>query len=188
MNSSGSGPFRLRPLTVKDVSLTFEWRNSDRVRLHMFNSGALRADEHAAWVARMADSSDRCYFIYEIEGEPIGTIGLIWNDLTARKAEWSFYKGAASAPKGAGLHMMSLALAHFFIEMKGRKICAEVLADNYASLSAHDRLGFRLEGTRRAHVLHNGVFKDVMEYGLLRDSWKDQSHELWVQTNMKEMQ
>lgn len=162
----------LRPLAPADADLTFLWRNKPSVRKWMFNTGKIASEVHVAWLLRTTSSPGKCdYSIFERSGVPLGIVGIIWQSHADRRAEWSFHIGADDAPKGSGTLMLSLAMERFFLKLQGRKMCAEVISDNRRSLALHEKLGFQREGLRRSHILHEAVFKDVVEFGLLRDQW-----------------
>jgi UDP-4-amino-4,6-dideoxy-N-acetyl-beta-L-altrosamine N-acetyltransferase len=52
------------------------------------------------------------------------------------------------------------------------KLCGEVISFNPRSALSHERLGFRLEGTRRHHIWRDGQGYDVMLYGLFAKDWQ----------------
>ena len=158
---------RLRPLSSADVELTFFWRNREAVRNAMYHTAPIELAGHGAWIERTVADATRDYSIFEMDGRPIGIVGIIWINRNGGLAEWSFHIGAPDASRGSGTIMLELALTRFFDEIGGRKMCAEVIADNIRSLALHDRLGFFREGVRRSHIIHRGIIKDIVEFGLL---------------------
>ena len=159
----------LRPFVADDAARTLAWRNAPHVRRAMFDAEPITAKTHRSWLAGVIADPDRDYFVFERDGAPLGVVGITWQSRRDGRGEWSFHIGAPDAPGGSGRMMLSLALDRFFGPMGGRKMCADVLADNAASLALHDRLGFAREGLRRRHARHGGRWKDVVEFGLLRD-------------------
>ena len=138
----------------------------------MYITNPIKAADHLAWIGRTIADNTRDYSIFEMDGRPAGIVGVIWINRSDGRAEWSFHIGAADAPRGSGTIMLEMALRRFFGDAGGRKMCAEVIADNTRSLALHDRLGFFREGMRRSHIIHRGSVKDIVEYGLLHSDWK----------------
>jgi RimJ/RimL family protein N-acetyltransferase len=52
------------------------------------------------------------------------------------------------------------------------KIISGHVSENIASIKGNQRLGFKIEGTFRKHVLVEGEFKDVTQMGLLREEFQ----------------
>lgn len=75
--------------------------------------------------------------------------------------------------RGVASTALRALLNHLFRTEGVRKVFAEVDADNLASLSLAERLGFVREGRLRQHeTTHKGLC-DIVVYGLLRTDWLD---------------
>ncbi len=68
--------------------------------------------------------------------------------------------------RGYGTEAVLLLLRFYFAELAYRKVETKVYSFNEASLSFHDRLGFRREGCRRAALFTLGQYHDVVLFGM----------------------
>ena len=152
---------RLRPMRADDATMILSWRNALHVRANVFHPEVISADQHAEWMATTLKSDDRAYFVFEAENVPRALVGLTRIDRLHRRCDWGFYT-APDAPRGTATRMLELAAEHAFGELNLRKISAEVLGHNVASLRLHEKLGFQREGVRSRHHLVDGVFQDVV--------------------------
>ncbi|HEX4917641.1 MAG TPA: UDP-4-amino-4,6-dideoxy-N-acetyl-beta-L-altrosamine N-acetyltransferase [Limnobacter sp.] len=156
---------QLIALQEQHLELVRAWRNHDDIRPLMLSQHTIDADEHRAWFDKLATQPQRKAYVYTDSSGPAGFVqfdGL----MPQSTATWGFYK-APNAPKGTGYTMLTLALQALFNEYKVHKVAAQVLGSNIASLGLHSKLGFRQEGTLRAHVLLGGAWHDVVCFGLL---------------------
>lgn len=65
----------LRPATVDDARLLWEWRNGPSIRAMSGNTDPIPWEEHQAWLVATLDAGLPAY-VAEVEGLPIGTIRL----------------------------------------------------------------------------------------------------------------
>ncbi len=130
-----------RPVTEADALLLFDWRNRPAIRAVSHNKDALVWEEHVAWLNRALTRDDAIYRIWTEGGRDIGHASA--RDTGDGVWQWSFYIGAADAPKGAGGRMMAAFARHLFARPDAVSIRAEVVAGNTQSESLHRRLGFR---------------------------------------------
>ncbi|MDX8349287.1 UDP-4-amino-4,6-dideoxy-N-acetyl-beta-L-altrosamine N-acetyltransferase [Cognatiyoonia sp. IB215446] len=161
----------LRPISILDADLTRKWRNQDAVRHFMFNTAVVQANDHQNWLQGVINDPERFYYVYEENSAAIGLVGLIFTDLDAGEADWSFYKGAAHARRGAGFRMLRVALTQFFSQLEGKRLRGEVLEDNIASRILHQKLGFEMVEPSSRTVLHRGTQKQVFHFRLHRSAW-----------------
>ena len=157
----------LRPVTAADSAEMLRWRNDAHVRRHVFEQDVIPKDVHSRWLDGILIDDTRAYFVFEQNGVACGIVGLTEIDRIAGSANWGFYT-APNAPKGSGTAMLRLALNHAFGPMGLRRINAEVLGFNTASLHLHDKLGFVRTGLRQRHQLGDGTFHDVVLFAKTR--------------------
>ena len=141
----------LRSIEEKDLNQVLKWRNSLRIREHMFTDHVISLEEHSSWFKSLEMSRDKSFQIFEYKGKPMGVVQFrIQNE----SAYWGFYIGEAGAPKGAGLAMGYLALESIFHKSGVTFIFGEALQGNVPSQNFHKKLGFAEE---------NGVKETVAE-------------------------
>jgi UDP-4-amino-4,6-dideoxy-N-acetyl-beta-L-altrosamine N-acetyltransferase len=163
--------FILRPMTEKDLKTVLDWRNSDHVRLNMFNDSLIGWEEHRQWFSRISAREDSSYRIFEIGRRPVGLVNFADIDRKSQSSFWGFYLGEPDCPRGSGFVMGYLALEHAFTDLRMRKVSGECFASNAASIRFHERLGFRREGLFIEHMSRAGKYEDVIRFGLLDREW-----------------
>lgn len=163
--------FGIRPLARADLALVLGWRNADRVRLNMYTTHVISAEEHSAWFERLQQNTKDLAFVFERAGEPLGFLSFTAIDRTHGRAHWGFYLGADDVPRGTGTMLGILAMDHAFGALGLRKVIGEVLDFNMASLRLFRRLGFAEEGHFREDVCRDGQLCGVVRFALFRDQW-----------------
>ncbi|UCC45368.1 MAG: UDP-4-amino-4,6-dideoxy-N-acetyl-beta-L-altrosamine N-acetyltransferase [Candidatus Zixiibacteriota bacterium] len=164
--------FRLRPLAEADLDLVLKWRNSDRVRKHMYTDHIITPEEHRAWSERMKTNPDTHPQVFEYQNRPIGVINLSRVDRPDGRCVWGFYLGEPNLPKGCGAALGYFGLEHIFEHLKFRKVVGEVFSFNSDSLKFHKRLGFVEEGRLAQHVLKNNEYHDIITLALFDETWR----------------
>ncbi|GAE92675.1 hypothetical protein JCM21714_1686 [Gracilibacillus boraciitolerans JCM 21714] len=61
------------------------------------------------------------------------------------------------------------------IQLGIRKICAEVIETNLASLHFHQKLGFKIEGRFKQHIQKDKKLYDVITLALFQDEWESRN-------------
>lgn len=163
--------FHLRRMTEKDLKQVFEWRNSDHIRLNMFNNSLILWDEHLRWFERINGAQNHSYQIFEIARRPVGLVCFSDMDKKNKSCFWGFYIGEPDCPKGSGFVMGFLGLEHAFNDLAMHKVYGECFTFNNASIKFHEGLGFRREGLFVEHQYRDGKYQDIIRYGLLSREW-----------------
>lgn len=165
----------LHPMSEKDLQLVFKWRNSPRVSKEMYTDRKIAWEEHAKWFKSCQTSKEIENFLCYLEQEAIGVVSITDIDMKNRRCSWGIYIGREDAPKGSGTKMGYLALQYVFNDLKLQKIWVEVLANNTVSLNFHKKLGFRVEGIFRQHILKSGRYEDVVRFALFKKIFSERS-------------
>jgi len=98
--------------------------------------------------------------------ELVGSLGLRGN-FTTRVAELGYWVGYPYWGKGICSEACHQLLAFGFDTLNLHKIVANHMARNPASGRVMQRIGMQREGLLREHALKNGVFEDLVQYGIL---------------------
>lgn len=161
----------LRPLKAEDLELVLQWRNSDRVRINMFSTHVISAEEHRDWYLNLDYNTSR-YLIFEYQQRPVGLVNFTNIDQYNNRCNWGFYLGETDVPQGTGLLMGCLSMEYVFPVLNIRKLCSQVLGNNEKSIKYHHKLGFKEEGRLLKHVLHNGIYEDVIIFAMFKNDWE----------------
>jgi UDP-4-amino-4,6-dideoxy-N-acetyl-beta-L-altrosamine N-acetyltransferase len=137
--------FSIRPMDKRDIDCVLEWRNSDRVRLKMFEHHLIPRENHLKWFESLkGNQTSRCW-IFSYKNEPIGVITIKIVDKQTDTWIWGCYLGPMRAVPKAGTIMGFIAHEHFFEVMKVARVTGEAVAANTHSLEFNARLGYRTE-------------------------------------------
>lgn len=165
---------RLRPMTRVDLERVLFWRNHPSIRAQMYTQHEITLEEHRAWWGRVEGSPKFRFFVYERAGVPLGYVAFSEIAPEPRTATWGFYT-APEAPKGTGALMtfcaMDMAFGPRVSGLALRKLNAETLGRNAASLRLHESFGFVREGLFRDHVLVGDALDDVHRLALFAKDW-----------------
>lgn len=137
----------------------------------MYTDKDITWQEHVNWYKEVSTDSTHEVFIYIQADKPLGLVQFYDIQKQHQRCFWGFYIGEQNAPKGSGTKMATLALTNIF-DQGIRKICAEVIENNEASLYFHQKLGFKVEGAFRQHIIKQENYYDVWALALFKDDWK----------------
>ena len=163
------GEVALRPLTEGDTALVVAWRNLPEIHSQLFSPRPPTEEEHRAWFARYQQRQDRRELVIELEGRPVGTIGLANLDLGDGRGDYGIALGVPEA-RGRGVALRaSRLLLEFGFEVLGlQTIRLELWSDNLAARKLYDRLGFVLAPTQPEARLKDGQLREVTAMLLAR--------------------
>lgn len=130
--------FNIRPMTEKDLEVTFEWRNDELVLASALTPNEISKNEHVA----MFNYNNSIKLVFEFNDVPVGYIQ-ISRESDQCSGEWSFHM--AKEWRGHGLSEIMLRLALYYVKKEEQYIMihAVVRKENKASNRLHEKLGFR---------------------------------------------
>ena len=132
-----TGTIALRPATLEDADLLFEWRNDAETRKASHNMADVARDEHLRWLTRIAGDEHHNLFIAEENGTPVGTVRA---DLSDGVFELSWTVAPGARGRGVAKRMVAL-LAR---QIAG-PIRAEVKSGNIASARVAEYAGMAFD-------------------------------------------
>ena len=160
----------IRPIQRSDAELILEWRNTDAVRLNMYNHEIIDIESHLRWFDSMLEDDSCQYFIYERNEKPYGVLSFSEIDMKNKKAFWAFYSGDTSV-RGIGSEMERLALDYAFNTLSLNKLCCEVLEFNTSVIDFHRKFGFKIEGVRRQDYLRDEKYYDIYQLAIFKKDY-----------------
>lgn len=78
-NESDSMPCILRPATIDDAQILFDWTNDPVTRAGSFSTKPVQWDEHLGWLTKVLENANRHLYIVmgnTIFGMPVGMLRL----------------------------------------------------------------------------------------------------------------
>lgn len=165
---------RLRPLRPGDVDDVHRLAGDPTVSAtalgipHPFtrrDAEAWIAGQPAAW----AEGREAVFGVTLAEdGTLCGATGLTFEP-GKNRAELGYWIGRDHRGQGLATEAAAAVVAWGFAERGLRRIHATHLGRNPASGRILEKLGFRVEGRLRDHVVHRGAVDDLVLYGVLRE-------------------
>lgn len=116
----------LRPATLEDARLLYEWRNHPSTRAMMHVTDEFDFASHCQWLADVLQAPRRQLLIAEVDGVPVGTVRA---DPIEGATEFSWTIAPEHRGCGYGRQMVQLALAQVSGEVR-----IEIKRDNTPSI------------------------------------------------------
>lgn len=162
-----------RKVTENDAEKILSWRTKPDVTKYMYTDLNISKGEQKNWITKINSDNTKKYWIVNADGYDVGLVCLYDIDLNNRKTSWAYYIGEDEV-RGKGLgKLIELNIIHYVFEvLLLNKLCCEVFADNEKVIKLHERLGSKIEGVRRQHIFKNGLYRDIVEMGILKDEWE----------------
>lgn len=124
------------------------------------------------YISDMQDSRSNIVFaIIELDsGKHIGNISLQCINNIDRTAEVAFIIGdTESWGKGYATEAGIAVCRHAFLELNLNRLYLGTTDNNVGMQRVADKLNFKQEGIRREAIYKNGLYHDIIEYGLLKN-------------------
>lgn len=126
------------------------------------------------WFRRYADGNDHVRYVIDTqEYGPIGLTGL--RDIDWKNREATGYGIRIVRRdlhgKGFGTDAYMTLLRYAFEELNLNRVNGSALAGNTASLRMMEKVGYKIEGTKRRAVYKGGTYHDVILLAVLKDDY-----------------
>ncbi|MFD1512000.1 GNAT family N-acetyltransferase [Halomarina rubra] len=172
----------LRTTEEEDVSMLQRMRTDPTLRLPLGNPVTSRTEMVAEWPRD--DDADR--FTVCLDDPPAGrgspaedetrAIGFVnVEDAAWRRPELGYGLVSEVHGEGYGKEAVALAVDYTFRTYAHPAVGAGAFAFNDASRALLESLGFTEEGRTRRDMFVDGEYRDMVQYGLLREEWTTRS-------------
>jgi len=179
----------LRPFESADAPAVHRWFNNPAATASLMEQrAAFSLEEAEAWVGRAMDDSgeDRKYAIV-VEGheEPVGFTAL-YGLFRQTAPELGALIGDDVRGKGVGRHAEALTLARAFDEFGAHRVYGRIPARNEVAKKTVAGLGWKHEGTMRAHLRREeGPPDDCEIWGVLPEEFRAAAADLLPERGAK---
>ena len=163
----------LRPIKMTDAPRFVKWLSDPEVN-QFTTRKSVTLKEEKQWIrGHVKTRKTELHFAVDtLDGVHIGTIALFL-DLRDKNARFGILIGDKNYwNRGYGTDAARTIINYGFKTLKLHRIYLQVYETNPRAIKVYKRLGFRLEGRSREHVLKNGKFRDTLHMGMLRKEWK----------------
>ena len=155
-----------------DVPLKVRWINDPRNNRYLHYNLPLTEEGTYRWFEGIAGRDDRLDMTIELDGVPVGVIGLLSIDRVNRKAEYYVTLGEpAAAHRGVATKATRLLLDRAFRTMGLDRVYLYTERENLAAQRMFERVGFRREGLLEGDIVYAGRVVDRYVYGLSSDEY-----------------
>lgn len=165
----------LRPIIMDDVNANYlSWLEDSEVMQGIATSG-YTIDKLKVYVSERIIDSDIAFFAIcsNDTNEHIGNVKIDFHDKKANVSELGLLIGNKNYwGKGVGYEACKMAIEYGFDQMYLRKIYLAVYENNQNAKRLYEKLGFKLEGTLRKHVMANGELCDKYLMGIFKEEFK----------------
>jgi len=161
-----------RKVKESDAEKILRWRTKPDITKYMYTDLNISEEEQLNWIKKINLDCTKRYWIVNVDNRDVGLVCLYDIDLKNKKASWAYYLGEEDVKgKGIGKSIELNILCYVFDVLLLNKLCCEVFADNEKVIKLHEKLGSKIEGVRRKHILKNGEYHDIVEMGILKEEW-----------------
>lgn len=137
----------LRPATMADAKILFEWRNDPETRQASHKNDTIRFDSHLAWLeSSLNRPEERILWVAQWDGVAVGTC-------RADRIETAWLLSWTVAPEARGkgvAQKMLLTLVHQF----NQPLVAQIKTENPISIKVAERVGFVLDREENGMCLY----------------------------------
>jgi RimJ/RimL family protein N-acetyltransferase len=165
----------LLPLNPDHVNLYCKWENNPTVRRYARTEIPLTLEDSKKFLNSDENKvKSRVVFeiLYKKDKIPIGYCELTEISWTNRNAYIGLLIGEIDYwGHGIGTESIKLILNYGFNELNLSKIKIEALEPNLSSIYCIEKNGFKLEGSLREEVYVDGLYYDLLVYGILKEEW-----------------
>lgn len=161
----------LRKLTIDDIEMVRNWRNSKEVSSYMYTETYIKMEEQLKWFNNI-DWEKSIYWIIEFNGKGLGLASVTSIDRTLQSCYWAFYLGDTTV-RGAGIgaKVEFNVIEHVFSELNLNKLRCEVFVSNDKVIKMHEKYGFRREAYYREHCIKGDEKLDVVGLAIIKSEW-----------------
>lgn len=135
----------IRPATLDDATILYEWRNDQTVRKASRNQDLFDLSSHIAWLKKSLSNAKRGLFIAECNSKPVGTARY---DIVNGWYELSWTVAPDARRQGIGKKMVKL-----LIDILPGPFYADIKKNNQPSISIAESIGMKMEHSTE-DILH----------------------------------
>ena len=169
--------YQLRELQQKDIAEINKWRNDFlqdsflEEQVPIINN-LLVGRKKIDYSIMISENAIRCVIVYENKDEILGLVSLESINYINLSAKIDIMIGdKKNKGQEIGTYAINAMLYHAFCNMNLRRVEFSVYEDNLQARFLAEKCGFRFEGRKRKLRSINGVFIDLLVYGILKEEF-----------------
>lgn len=167
----------IRKFERRDIPKKVEWINNPANNRFLHYDIPLSIEKTERWFNSHLGEDTRYDAVIEVDGVPVGTIGLLSIDRKNSKAE--YYVAIGEIPykgKGVAKKASKLILQYGFDVLQLNKIYLYTETENNAAQRLFESVGFVKEGLIKQDIARGEKYMDRIAYGYLKENWGGEYH------------
>lgn len=167
----------LRPPRLEEAKAIIEWFADLEVTRYLGRRSPMALHEEEEWLRKVAEDRSTVFWMIEVEGKAVGTIGIHQIDWVSAHGTTGIGIGERSYwRRGVATEAMALRTRYAFQELNLHKLKTEAFTENTASIRALQKTGYRQVGILREERWSDGTWHDTWLGEVLRSEW-EREHE-----------
>lgn len=155
----------------KDLAARIQLLNDPGVNKYLFMDLPVTLAGTISWYNRASTLPRLDLVFMNEEGHCVAMAGLTDIHSLFRHAEFYIFVDPAQHGKGIGAAVTSWCLDYAFFVLRMNKVYLFTDPENAGAVRLYEKLGFVHEGTLRKQRVKDGVMRDKLLYGILREEW-----------------
>lgn len=166
----------IRKFKKSDIPSKIKWINDCKNNQYLHYDLPLEYEKTVEWFEKIKDRNDRFDAVIEVDGVPVGLIGLLSIDYKNGKAEYYItlgeekYKGKGIA-KLASIKLLDYAFEKINLNKVYLKVYLYTEVANRKAQLLFEKLGFKREGLLKQDVKNKDKFVDRYIYGICKEEY-----------------
>ncbi|MBU1050397.1 GNAT family N-acetyltransferase [Candidatus Bipolaricaulota bacterium] len=165
----------LRPLETTDIDRCMAWINDEEILQFLGRRHPMGLVQETEWLANQYKDEDQLNLAIVLKDgdRHIGNGGFNSIDHVNRSAVFGILIGEHDAwNQGYGSEAATLIVQYGFQELNLHRIELDVFSLNPRARRAYEKVGFKLEGTKRDSYFRHGAFHDTYVMSVLQSEWR----------------
>lgn len=162
------GNIALRQIEFDDLEVVRNIRNDQSTWENLSVVGMITREQQELWYKKMAQSSDKKYYVVVSESNVVGVVRTDEIDWVNKSIRVGVDIDMNCRRKGYGTATYKAIKEYFFNYMNFNRIWLEVLETNSAGIGLYKKVGFIEEGRKRQAVYRKGRYIDYVIMSILK--------------------
>lgn len=165
----------IRRFEEQDIANKVKWINDPRNNAYLHYDLPLESEKTKKWFDSIKDRKDRFDAVIEVDGVPVGLIGLLSIDKKNSKCEYYITLGEQEyIGKRVASKATKLLLEYAFSELGLNRVYLYTEVDNTKAEKLYESAGFKREGVLKNDLFCKGRFVDRYVYGITKKDFYHQ--------------
>lgn len=165
----------LRALQTKDLNGMLEWMHDAEIQ-NCFQKSMINTTKEDVLLfimnanTELVDGDSVHFAIADENNEYLGTVSLKNYSAKNKNAEFAISLRKIAQGRGIGKEATEKILWLAFKKWKLKRVYLSVLKHNVRAIRLYEHCGFKYEGEFKKHLYINGMYQDLLWYGILAEN------------------